>query len=401
MKSPFQAATPVAKKLKICFFGPSGSGKTLAALSFPRVALIDAEGGSDLYAGRPGIAAFSVLRSKSIPDLREAISYIRADGGKTFDTLVIDPITVFYDVQKEATARAAKGGDMGFREWSRVNGAMKGIYTELYNLPVHVVVVSREATEYETVNGELRKTGMKADADKALPYTFDFVLRFSPDHSATVIKSRGAEMGEGQRIKTVNWHAFAAMAAAYSSGQQVQLGSDEAAAEALATAEEFEDRNLVESFFAHWKAQGLTVQAVLNALSVTRASEWKRGLAAAHEAVRMATMSIITPPAAAPAPTPAATITITAEPAPAAAFTQADAAVLEKWAAEKYSLYRPDIHRALGISRYGLYTGTLADAKAAVVAWLDAQFEGAVDAPAVEDAPAPAPAETAPVSAAR
>jgi len=112
-------------------------------------------------------------------------------------------------------------------------------------------------------------------------------------------------------------------------------------------------------------------------------------------------MSIITPPAAAPAPTPAATITITAEPAPVAAFTQADAAVLEKWAAEKYSLYRPDIHRALGVSRYGLYTGTLAEAKAAVVAWLDAQFEGAVDAPAVEEAPAPAPVEAAPVSAAR
>lgn len=42
MLNPFQPATPVAKKLKVLFYGPSGSGKTIAALTFPRVALIDA-----------------------------------------------------------------------------------------------------------------------------------------------------------------------------------------------------------------------------------------------------------------------------------------------------------------------------------------------------------------------
>ena len=110
-------------------------------------------------------------------------------------------------------------------------------------------------------------------------------------------------------------------------------------------------------------------------------------------------MRVITPPAAAPA----ATITVTREPeapalTPAAAFTQADAAVLEKWAAEQYSLYRPDIHRALGIERYREYTGDLAGAKAAVTAWLDAQVSSATDAQDVEPAPAEA---DAPVSAAR
>lgn len=111
-------------------------------------------------------------------------------------------------------------------------------------------------------------------------------------------------------------------------------------------------------------------------------------------------MRVLTPPAA---PAPAATITVTREPeapalTPAAAFTQADAAVLEKWAAEQYSLYRPDIHRALGIDRYGKYTGDLASAKAAVTAWLDAQVSSATDVQDVEPAPAEA---DAPVSAAR
>ena len=145
VKNPFSTAQPVSKKLKICFFGPSGSGKTVSALTFPRVALIDAEGGSDMYAGRPGIAPFSILRTKSIQELREAISYIRTDNGRSFDTLVIDPITVFYDVQKEALSRASRTGDMTVREWTRVNGAMKAVYAELYQLPVHVVVIAREA----------------------------------------------------------------------------------------------------------------------------------------------------------------------------------------------------------------------------------------------------------------
>jgi hypothetical protein len=285
VKNPFSTAQPVSKKLKICFFGPSGSGKTVSALTFPRVALIDAEGGSDMYAGRPGIAPFSILRTKSIQELREAISYIRTDNGRSFDTLVIDPITVFYDVQKEALSRASRTGDMTVREWTRVNGAMKAVYAELCQLPVHVVVIAREATEYETVNGELRRTGVKADADKALSYVFDFVLRFSPDHTATVIKSRGAALGEQQRLSVVHWQVFEEMALACSQGETIRVQSEDDAVESAALAEEFQDRDIVTRFFEAWHAHGLATRDILAALGVTRASEWRYGLAAADEAV--------------------------------------------------------------------------------------------------------------------
>lgn len=41
--NPFQSAELTARKLKILLYGNWGTGKTFAALTFPRVALIDAE----------------------------------------------------------------------------------------------------------------------------------------------------------------------------------------------------------------------------------------------------------------------------------------------------------------------------------------------------------------------
>jgi hypothetical protein len=286
MKNPFEQAKPVSKKLKLLFYGPSGSGKTYAALTFPRVAIVDAEGGSDLYAGRKGIAKFSVLRTKTVAELREAISFVRADSGKSFDTLVIDPITVFYDVLKESTARSAKNGEIGFREWAKINNTMKAVYNELTQLPVHVIVIGREAVEYEGTGMDLKKVGTKPDADKALVYMVDFVVAFRPDHSGIVMKSRGAEIGEGQKLSQVSWSAFEKVAKEFSKGATVEHVSEGQAIEAQALVDEFQDRERVEKFYSHWNNQSLSNSEITAALGVNRASEWRLGEAAAHQAVK-------------------------------------------------------------------------------------------------------------------
>lgn len=283
MRNPFELATPVAKKTKVLLYGPSGSGKTLAGLSWPRVAVIDTEGGTDLYAGRPGIAPFHILRAKTIAQVKDALAFIQEDNGKTFDTLMLDPVTVIYDVTKEAAARASRTGEIGFREWGQINNKMKWLYNELANLPVHVVATARQAIEYETVNGELRKAGQKPDADKALVYIFDFVLRLMPDHSAIVEKSRGVEMGEGGKLAKVDWSIFAPIAEGFSSGSTVTQESEDSAAERelaeaqwdAATARAWAD-NVV-------KTQGLTVADILAALKVERLGDWPKGTAAAAE----------------------------------------------------------------------------------------------------------------------
>lgn len=283
MKNPFQLATPVAKKLKVLLYGPSGCGKTTAALTFPRCAVIDTEGGTDLYAGRPGIAPFHVLRVKTASEVEQALTFIEQDRGKTFDTLVIDPVTVIYDVAKSAAERASKSGDMSYREWASVNNKMKALYTRLTNLPVHVVATAREAVEYEGSGTSLRKVGVKPDADKALVYVFDFVVRLTADRVGLVEKSRGLELAQGGRVERVTWSAFAPAAEAFTAGESLTYQSEGDAA--AREAESLADKAVAQDFYDHWSGQGLTSADMLKALNVDRFGEWTAGRAAADKAV--------------------------------------------------------------------------------------------------------------------
>lgn len=233
-KNPFQPATKVAKKLKVLIYGASGSGKTRAALTFPRAAVIDTENGTDLYAGRSGVPAFSVLRAKTLKEVEDAVAFIREDNGASFDTLVIDAITVLYDVQKEAAAKQGKDGEMNPRLWNRVNGRMVALYNSLINLPVHVVVIAREAELYEGEGLNLKRTGFKADADKKVSYLFDFVVRMTMDHSGQIIKSRGVNLSTAMPV--VTWEAFEKAAGLFTDGAQTHVLSDDKAVESDAAA---------------------------------------------------------------------------------------------------------------------------------------------------------------------
>lgn len=91
MGALIEVAKPVQKKLKLLIYGPSGAGKTHAALTFPRALLVDSESGSDFFAGKPGISEFHRARAKTVSDLEDIINQMRADAGKTWDTLIIVP----------------------------------------------------------------------------------------------------------------------------------------------------------------------------------------------------------------------------------------------------------------------------------------------------------------------
>lgn len=226
--NPFKPATKVSKKLKVLIYGLPGTGKTRAALSFPRPAVIDSEGGTDLYAGRDGVPDFSVMRAKTMDELFSAIAFIQSDNGKTFDTLVIDSITVFYDVQKDAAAKTANNGEMNMKLWNRVNGRMNTLYITLMNLPIHVVVIAAETDLFEGEGLNLKRTGSKPDSDKKVMRPFDFVIRMLEDHSAKVIKSRG--VGLGATIPSVVWDVFAQSAGLFTDGKPLLLQDDNLAA---------------------------------------------------------------------------------------------------------------------------------------------------------------------------
>ena len=282
MPPVIELAKPVAKKLKICLYGASGSGKTLAALTFPRVLLVDAENGSDLYVGRPGMPQFHVTRCKTVADLEYIIAHVEKDAGATYDTLVIDPITVFYDVEKNVQS-ANNSKDLGFREWARINNRMNSLYNRLTSLPVHVVVIARETPEYTGEGNNLRKIGVKVDADKDFVYSMDFVLHLKADHSAQVEKSRGVELGSAGRVNKVEWSIFAPVASLYTTGATLPTeGKEDAARRAL---EDLTVRENAVEFVNAWRSKGLTDGDLLKALAVEKISLWSKGRAAADEAV--------------------------------------------------------------------------------------------------------------------
>lgn len=298
MNNPFVTAKPVAKKLKILLFGDAGTGKTRAALTFPNVAIVDAESGTDLYAGRPDVLPFAVLRAKTLSELDQAVQFIRLDNGKTFETLVVDPITVFFDVFRDAERRvlAAKKKseevDLGFKELARINNRMKALYNTLTGLPVHVVIIAHEAILYETEGANLKKVGTKPDVDKNVQYMFDFVIRMNADRSGAVIKSRGTPLGKNGVLKQVTWDVFQPVSLAFVQGEAVRVESDDEAVQREADAElerqqaaEFQDRGVVARFFEHWNGQGLSNANILTVLTVNRAGEWTKGLDAANRAV--------------------------------------------------------------------------------------------------------------------
>lgn len=283
MNNPFVAATPVAKKLKILLYGPSGSGKTLAALSFPRVALIDAESGSDLYAGRPGVPAFHRVRCKTLTEMENAVTFIQQDAGKTFDTLVIDPISVLYDVEKNAQS-ANNTKDLGFREWAKINNRMSSLYTKLTSLNVHVVVIARESVDYAGEGNNLKKVGTKPDADKKLVYMMDFVLRINDDHAAKVEKSRGVSLGTNGNLPAVNWSVFEDVSKLYTVGEKLEYTSDEQAGEN--EADSLQSKENAVAFFGYWRAQSLTDSDILKALGLKDSiKEWTKGRAEADKTI--------------------------------------------------------------------------------------------------------------------
>lgn len=221
--NPFKQATAVKKHIKVMVFGQAGSGKTTFALTAPNAAVIDTERGTDMYAGRDGIAQFGVLRANNLTEIQAAIAFLKT-GKHSFETVILDSLTPVYDVLVGALEAKSKSGEMSYREWGAVKRKMNALYNALLDLPMNVIITAREAVEYETSGRELRKVGAKPDADKSLSYVFDFVLQMNRDKSGTVIKSRGWDIApEGGVIKRVTWDVFSPVLGYATTGESVHL----------------------------------------------------------------------------------------------------------------------------------------------------------------------------------
>lgn len=243
MSNPFKNAEEVQKKLKVLVYGASGSGKTMFALGFPgRVAVIDTEGGTELYGGRSDVQPFDVLRSKTFKEIMAALAFIEADNGKTYQTVVLDPITVVWQILIEAAGeytntkgnRPLVTGDGGInnRGWGVIKQRVNALYARLTNLPVHVVVTSRLKDQYDKRGDDLIKIGVAPDAEKNAPYLFDVVIRLEANEAghrrAIIEKDRSNTLKP--TINNITYADLAPIADKYTTGTRVTRRSDSGAA---------------------------------------------------------------------------------------------------------------------------------------------------------------------------
>jgi hypothetical protein len=163
--------------LKIIVTGPSSAGKTRFGIDggtykitkdgklegdgmlWPDLIVVNAERGVSAYE-EPFEGMFAVVNTKKISELNDLVDDILS-GKVKCGTLLIDTWTTFRNTVMSAVDKdkSKRGGDMGMKEFGKVNKALEEVQDKLDNMPCHVILVVHET---DVINAE------KTDEDKAV-----------------------------------------------------------------------------------------------------------------------------------------------------------------------------------------------------------------------------------------
>lgn len=186
--SPFLLAASTSRRLKLLLWGDSGAGKTTLALQFPRCVVIDLEGGTELYGGA---FLFDVMKATTADETMAAVDWLLTHRHE-YRTLIIDPITVYWDALQAKWGRIFlarnKGGkghhgefyELQPRDWTTLKAEFKELVRKLIALDMNVIVTARQKAQYAD-SGFMRVIGETFDGEKSLPYLFDTILHLTRD----------------------------------------------------------------------------------------------------------------------------------------------------------------------------------------------------------------------------
>lgn len=185
--------------LKLLFWGDTGTRKTESILrNFPDVLMIDTEGNAEQCFGMPDIPEFLLAATKDPEEViatidKVAAGQIKFPDGRLVKTVAIDSATVLWNVRKDTRAlvvekRIAKWGktaeeaSMTQLDWSMAKRPLARLNTRLANCPIkYVIFTGRLADKYQegAKEGEMKKTGERADVIKGLDYDMNVVIRMN------------------------------------------------------------------------------------------------------------------------------------------------------------------------------------------------------------------------------
>jgi hypothetical protein len=197
---PFKSVSKQTPRLKVFIWGESGTGKTPLALLFPKPAVIDMEKGTAPYADiYPDMQVFPTTNCDEVMAAVKQLAETKHD----FKTLIIDPISVFWEsLQKkwsDTFLKRNKGGagykfeyyDMQVNNWNTIKAEWKSFIRDLLALDINVVLIARSKTLYKD-GATMKAIGTTFDAEKNLHYAFDTVVKME-------INDKGESVGTCMR----------------------------------------------------------------------------------------------------------------------------------------------------------------------------------------------------------
>lgn len=164
--------TEVKQRLKALFYGSAGAGKTTAAISFPRVYLIDTEQGAihNQYIKLIEKSGGAVFQTTDFEELLKEVKALLTEE-HPYKTLVIDPLTTLYNDLLDKSA--IKNGTEFGKHYNEANKKIKHLLTLLLRLDMNVIITSHAKNEY---GQNLAVLGQTFDCYKKLDYLFDLVF---------------------------------------------------------------------------------------------------------------------------------------------------------------------------------------------------------------------------------
>lgn len=162
----------VQKRLKALFYGSAGVGKTTAAISFPKVYLIDTERGAEnsLYVKILSERGGAIFQTSDFDELMKEVKALLTEKHE-YKTLVIDPLTTLYNDLLDKSA-IKNGTDFG-KHYVEANKKVKHLLSLLLRLDMNVIITSHSKNEY---GQNMSVLGQTFDCYKKLDYLFDLVF---------------------------------------------------------------------------------------------------------------------------------------------------------------------------------------------------------------------------------